>query len=64
MRKEAFGRVLLQHEKKDSRDMLMFKYKFVFTSILTSRNKIRKKMKLNFTSCNMTVCFQGVFRCL
>lgn len=29
--------------KKNNRDIVMFKYKFVFTSILTSRNKVRKR---------------------
>lgn len=29
-------------EKKGSRHTVMFKYKFVFTTILTSRNEIRK----------------------
>ena len=38
----------------------MFKYKFIFTSILTSRNKVRKKRNSNLHPVVMTVSFPDV----
>lgn len=41
--------------QKGNTDILMFKYKFVFTSILTSRNKVRKKCNSILHPVIMTV---------